>query len=170
MTVHFWRRTHCPKSFGIYSEIPSSRAASCSLEVRHPLLGYQLWTQRCRCCFRRAMSSNNNTYMLISGLSSQPGAPGRRPAAPSIGSVWMRQRVLGRRWGGKVGRRKEGVVSNTMKPPGLWCKWDGGCKKTKQHAGKDGHKGGKGRNLPPLKQCFCCGNHSRSGCQSRGLC
>lgn len=39
---------------------------------------------------------------------------------------------------------RERVVWNTMKPPGVWCKWDGGGKKIKQHAGNSGHKGGGG--------------------------
>lgn len=72
-------------------------------ETSFPGVSSMNQTQKCRCSFSRAMSSNNNTYMLISGLSSQPGAPGRRPAAPSIQSGWMRQRLPGRRWAGKVG-------------------------------------------------------------------
>lgn len=77
-------------------------------ETSFPGVSTMNQTQKCRCCFSPAMSTNNNTYMLIGGLSSQPGAPGRRPACtldPALGG-WDKERLAGD-GGGWVGRGRE---------------------------------------------------------------
>lgn len=136
-------------------------------ETSFPGVSTMNQTQKCRCYF----STNNNTYMMISGLSSQPGAPSRRSActldlAPG---GWDKDRLAGD-GGGWVGRGRELfqtlwnlLVSHANEMEGQKDKKT--CRKRWTQRGM-----GEREESGLLKQHFYCGNHSRRECQSRGLC
>lgn len=140
-------------------------------ETSFPGVSTMNQTQKCRCCFSPAISTNNNTYMLIGGLSSQPGAPGRRPActldvAPG---GWDKERLAGDGGGwGKGGSRSKHYETSWFLMQMRWRRQ----KRQNNTQEKMDTKGCGGRREESglLKQHFCCGNHSTSECQSRGLC
>lgn len=119
-------------------------------------------TQRCRCCFSLAMPSYNNTFMLLSqhpALTHQPHLSQEHQAGgllcPRSGlGGWDKDCLLE---GGSVGLRglvweSPASLPNTMKPPGLWCKWGGGGKerKTTWREKRTQRRDGRGEGL--LKQ------------------
>lgn len=137
-STFLWGRRQYPKSFCIYSEIPSFNAASCSLEVRHPFLGYQLWTRHrnadAALARPRALTITPTCWSAVCHLSQehQAGgllAPSIWPRVDETKSAWQEMGVGG--WGEGGGRSKHYETSWSL----MQMRWRGQKDKTTRRKG-----------------------------------
>lgn len=130
---YIWGRRQCSKSFCIYSEIPSFNAASRFLEVRHPFLGYRLWTRHrnADAALARpwALTITPTCWSAVCHLSQehQAGgllAPSIRPWVGETKSAWQEMGVGG--WGKGGSRSKHYETSCSL----MQMRWRGQEDKT----------------------------------------